>query len=52
MVTFGTTIPALPSADMGRSVAFYRDRLGGDREFHVLDPDGTLVTFFEPGESS
>jgi catechol 2,3-dioxygenase-like lactoylglutathione lyase family enzyme len=137
MVTFGATIPAIPSADMGRSVAFYRDRLGfelvhqeegfaivrrdeatihlwaatdegwrqeldperpvrtsaesfiagtascrirvqgsdelfaayvrldvlpvdaviqdqwwGDRDFHVLDPDGNLVTFFEPGGQS
>jgi catechol 2,3-dioxygenase-like lactoylglutathione lyase family enzyme len=27
-VSFGATVPALPSADVARSVAFYRDRLG------------------------
>ena len=39
-VTFGATVPALPSADVARSAAFYRDRLG----FEVVhEEDGFAV---------
>ena len=47
-VTFAETTPALPSADVERSIAFYRDELGfetahADTGFAVLRRDGAVL---------
>jgi catechol 2,3-dioxygenase-like lactoylglutathione lyase family enzyme len=44
-VTFGTTIPALPAADLARSVAFYRDRL----DFEVVHQEDGFASLRRDG---
>jgi catechol 2,3-dioxygenase-like lactoylglutathione lyase family enzyme len=44
------TVLTLAVADLERSLAFYR-RPWGNLEFAILDPDGNLITFYEPAEA-
>jgi catechol 2,3-dioxygenase-like lactoylglutathione lyase family enzyme len=51
MVTFVGTTPAMPSADVDRSIEFYRDVLGfevahHDGDFAVLRRDGASITLW------
>lgn len=41
------TIPAMPVKSVASAVGFYRTDFG-TREFHTLDVDGNLLTFFAP----
>ena len=45
--TFVSTVPALPSADVARSVAFYRDRL----EFEVVHEEAGFAALRRDGAS-
>lgn len=60
MTTFEHLTPRLPVTDLGRTMAFYRDRLGfrpsvlwpaQEPTFAILDRDGTSVGFFPIDEA-
>jgi catechol 2,3-dioxygenase-like lactoylglutathione lyase family enzyme len=57
MVTFVATTPAMPSRDVARSIAFYRDVLGFDvlhraGEFAVLGRDDVRLSLWGAGDDS
>jgi catechol 2,3-dioxygenase-like lactoylglutathione lyase family enzyme len=55
--TLSQTVPAMPVHDVGKAVAFYRDRIGftvvhHDGGFAVLKRDDAELTLWEAGDES